>query len=158
MKSIIRTSSKILEAAALLFLITLFACVLTQIVMRNFFNSGSVIIEELARFSLVSLVFLMIPVLLVDRQHIVVDLITSRLKGKSLRITQIVVEFLTLALAIFLLFSSAQVLTKNWSVRTPAMKMPNLVMYIPIVLGIAFTALESIAFLINLIRGKERTR
>ncbi len=156
MKSFVRTSSRILEGIAMLFLVTLFLCVLTQIVMRNFFNSGSVILEELARISLVSLVFIMIPVILVNRQHIVVDLVTSRLSGKASHILQIVVEILTLALSVFLLLSANQVLTKNWSVVTPAMKMPNSILYIPIVVGILFTALESISFIINLVRGKER--
>ncbi|MBN2859024.1 MAG: TRAP transporter small permease subunit [Sphaerochaetaceae bacterium] len=155
MKAIIRTSGRILEGLALLFLVTLFLCVFTQIVMRNFFDSGSVYIEELARFSLVSLVFLMIPVLLIDRQHIVVDLLTSRLRGKTLLGTQVIVEVLIIFLAFFLLYSSSEVLLNNWSVRSPAMKMPNLVLYIPIVLGILFTALESISSLISLFSAKE---
>ncbi len=156
MQSFVRTSSRILEGIGMLFLTTLFVCVLTQIVMRNFFNSGSVILEELARTSLVSLVFIMIPVILVKRQHIIVDLFSSRLTGKASHILQIVVELLTLSLSVFLLLSAKQVLVKNWSVVTPAMKMPNLILYIPIVTGILFTALESVSFLYNLIKGKER--
>ncbi len=51
------------EFFGIIFLLMLFLSVLIQIVMRNIFNSGSIQLEELARFSLVSLVFLMIPVL-----------------------------------------------------------------------------------------------
>ncbi len=152
MQNIIKKSSKVLETASLLFLILLFACVLTQIIMRNFFNSGSVVLEELARFSLVSLVFLMIPVLIVDKQHIMVDLVTSRLPKKLKRVFEIVCEGLALFMSFFLLFSVNQVISKNWSVRTPAMRMPNFIMYIPIVLGITLTALATLSFLIQLLR------
>ena len=153
MHNIIKKASKALENISLLFLILLFACVLVQIIMRNFFNSGSVVLEELARFSLVSLVFLMIPVLIIDKQHIIVDLLTSRLPKTAKRVFEIIIEGTSLLMSFFLLFSVNQVISKNWSVRTPAMRMPNFIMYIPIVLGITFSALASLLFLIKLIRN-----
>jgi TRAP-type C4-dicarboxylate transport system permease small subunit len=153
MHNIIKKASKALENISLLFLILLFACVLVQIIMRNFFNSGSVVLEELARFSLVSLVFLMIPVLIIDKQHIIVDLLTSRLPKTAKRVFEIIIEGTSFLMSFFLLFSVNQVISKNWSVRTPAMRMPNFIMYIPIVLGITFSALASLLFLIKLIRN-----
>ena len=60
---------------ALVFLLVLFLSVFIQIIMRNIFNAGSIHLEELARLSLVSLVFLMIPVLTHERKHIIVDIV-----------------------------------------------------------------------------------
>jgi TRAP-type C4-dicarboxylate transport system permease small subunit len=123
--------------------------------MRNFFNNGSVVIEELARFSLVSLVFLMIPVLIIDKQHIIVDLITSRLSKKFRRIFEMASHVLSLLMAIFLILSVNQVISKNWSVKTPAIRMPNYILYIPIAIGILFTAFASLSFFIELMHTKE---
>ena len=153
----IRKSGRVLEDIAMLFLTVLFACVMIQIIMRNFFNSGSVVLEELARFSLVSLVFLMTPVLIITRGHIIVDIITSRLTDSRARIVEIFVQALTLGLAVFLLLSVRQVMDMNWSVRTPAMRMPNYIMYIPIVLGLVYMAGSSLLYMIDAIRGREVT-
>ena len=158
MQNIIKKTSRILETVSLIFLILLFGCVLTQIIMRNFFNSGSVIIEELARYSLVSLVFLMIPVLIVDKQHIIVDLVTSRLPKKLQWIFELLGEGCLFLMALFLLLSVNQVLSKNWSVKTPAMRMPNYIMYIPIVIGIAFTAVAALSFIITLLKNGGNTK
>jgi TRAP-type C4-dicarboxylate transport system permease small subunit len=151
----IRKSGRALENISLVFLTLLFACVMIQIVMRNFFNSGSVQLEELARYSLVALVFLMTPVLIITRGHIIVDIITSKLSIPKARIVEIAVQALTFGLALFLLFSVRQVMTMNWNVRTPALKMPNIVMYIPIVIGLIYMAACSLLYMIDAIRGKE---
>ncbi len=157
MHEFIRKSGRVLEDTAMVFLTMLFACVMIQIVMRNFFSSGSVVIEELARFSLVSLVFLMTPVLVISRGHIIVDIITSRLSTSRARIVEIFVQAMTLGLAIFLLFSVRQVMDMNWSVRTPAMRMPNFIMYIPIVIGLVYMAGGSLLYMVDAIRDREVT-
>jgi TRAP-type C4-dicarboxylate transport system permease small subunit len=140
MRTIINKTQKAFEDISMVFLLVLFASVFIQIVMRNFFSSGSVVLEELARFCLVSLVFLMVPVLVVDRQHIIVDILLVRLAPKVRRIFSICIEASSIALAIFLLFAIKQVMDRNWSVRTPAMRIGLLFM----VAGSALHMVDSI--------------
>jgi TRAP-type C4-dicarboxylate transport system permease small subunit len=97
----------------------------------------------------------MTPVLIITRGHIIVDIITSRLTDSRARIVEVFVQALTLGLAVFLLLSVRQVMDMNWSVRTPAMRMPNYIMYIPIVLGLVYMAGSSLLYMIDAIRGRE---
>jgi TRAP-type C4-dicarboxylate transport system permease small subunit len=155
MRTIINKTQKAFEDISMVFLLVLFASVFIQIVMRNFFSSGSVVLEELARFCLVSLVFLMVPVLVVDRQHIIVDILLVRLAPKVRRIFSICIEASSIALAIFLLFAIKQVMDRNWSVRTPAMRLPNIIFYIPIVLGLLFMVAGSALHMVDSIGNKD---
>ena len=157
MRSAVKRITRYLEYTALVFLLMVFACVLIQIIMRNFFNSGSVIMEELARFSLVSLVFLMIPVLVIDKGHIIVDILVARLPKRVRRIFEIIIQSFSFGLALFLLAAIKQVMDKNWSVRTPAMKMPNSIYYIPIIIGIVFMAVGACIDLVEAIKDTEGT-
>lgn len=120
------------------FLLVLFASVFIQIVMRNLFNSGSIQLEEIARFSLVSLVFLMAPVLVIEKQHIIVDVVLIFLKGPVRRIFDAVIQIACCAYSVYILVAIVKIMQRNWNVKTPAMGMPNIVFYIPIGLGIAF--------------------
>ncbi len=155
MHTFLRRTGKYFENISLVFLLLLLACVLIQIIMRNFFDSGSVKLEELARICLVSLVFLMVPVLIVDKQHIIVDLFINYLPSKVRRIFEAVIQSLSFGLAVFLLYSIRQVMLRNWSVSTPALRMPNSILYIPIVLGLLFMALGTFVYLLDAIRNKE---
>ena len=154
MNKIMQKISKYLESLSMIFLVVLFASVLIQIIMRNFFNSGSVQVEELARFCLVSLVFLMGPVLVIDNQHIFVDLLLIRLPGKIRRYFEVMIQFCVLCFTVILLFSVRQVMIFNWSVKTPALRMPNYILYIPIVLGLVCMATGSVVYMIEAIRKK----
>lgn len=155
MHTFLRRTGKYFENISLVFLLLLFACVLIQIIMRNFFDIGSVKLEELARVCLVSLVFLMVPVLIVDKQHIIVDLLINYLPKKVRRIFEIVTQSLSFGLSVFLLFSIRQVMLRNWSVCTPALRMPNSILYIPMVLGLLFMAVGTFVYLLDAMRNKE---
>ncbi|MCF7944874.1 MAG: TRAP transporter small permease subunit [Spirochaetia bacterium] len=158
MHAFIRRSCRILENIAILFLVLLFSSVLIQIIMRNFFNNGSVKLEELARFSLVSIVFIMVPVLIVDKQHIIVDILLVRLPTKARRFFEILIQSLSFGIAVFMMFSVNHVMIRNWSVRTPALRMPNFILYIPIVLGLVFMALGSFLYLMDAFRPPDGTK
>lgn len=127
------------EAVSLLFLATLGLSVIIQIVMRNVFSSGSVILEEFARFSLVCIVFLMIPVLVSRQAHILVDFFImnapAKLKGIASLFSRVCQSICTL----FLLYAVWMVLQRNGGVRTPAMRMPNYIFYIPLTFGLFLT-------------------
>jgi TRAP-type C4-dicarboxylate transport system permease small subunit len=158
MSKVLKTTSRIFEGLSLVFLLSVFFCVFVQIIMRNFFSSGSIVLEELARISLVSLVFLMIPVLSLDGQHIIVDILTARLKGSVRRISNLIVQVLCTGFSVFLLVAIAQVLQRNWNVRTSAMRMPNIILYIPIVLGLLFMGIASIHLFITIFKTKEEKK
>ena len=136
MDKLSRKVTRLYQWAAHAFLLLLFLSVFIQIIMRNIFNSGSIHLEELARLSLVSLVFLMIPVLSFEKKHIVVDIVLIYLPGAIKRRISAVVEVLVGLFGIYVLWAISTIMERNWSVRTPALALPNIVLYIPITLGI----------------------
>jgi len=151
----VRRVSGFLQNISVVFLITLFLSVATQIVMRNVFNAGSIMIEELARFSLVSLVFLMIPVLTIEKKQIVVDIVLLYLPAPIRKIFDLFIQALSAGFSVFILVAIARIMERNWNVRTPAMRMPNAVFYFPVAAGILFTLIGSLYHFVKTLNSKE---
>jgi len=144
MHNILKKITKVFRGTAIIFLLMLFSSVFIQIIMRNVFNSGSIKLEELARFSLISLVFLMIPVLTFEGNHIIVDILLVHLKGKTKRYFDGIIQLACGAFGIFILVAIATIMERNWSVKTPALEMLNVIFYLPITLGMGFMVVGSL--------------
>ena len=155
MQRFLKKMAGLYELLGILFLLMLFLSVLIQIVMRNIFNSGSIQLEELARFSLVSLVFLMIPVLTWRGQHIIVDIVILYLPERLKRWFSAISQLLVMVFGLYVLNAIVTIMEFNWNVRTPALAMPNVVFYIPITLGVLAMCIFSLAGAIITLRGRE---
>lgn len=146
-----RRVSGFLQNLAVVFLITLFLSVAIQIVMRNLFNAGSIVIEELARFSLVSLVFIMIPVLTIEKKQIVVDIVLLYLPPPIRKLFDLFAQVLSAGFSIFMLIAITKIMENNWNVRTPAIRMPNAVFYLPVAGGILISLIASVYHFVNIL-------
>lgn len=155
MQRFLKKMAGLYELLGILFLLMLFLSVLIQIVMRNIFNSGSIQLEELARFSLVSLVFLMIPVLTWKNQQIIVDIVVLYLPENVKRWFSAISQLLVMVFGLYVLYAIVTIMEFNWNVRTPALAMPNVVFYIPITLGVLAMCIFSFAGVIITLRGRE---
>lgn len=158
MDTFARKATKVVEGVSIVSLLVLFLSVLIQIIMRNLFATGSVVLEELARYCLVTLVFLMAPVLLIDNQHVLVDFLVSKISGAVKKCVEFVVHVVSFCFVLFLIFSVAQVLMHNWSVRTPAMHMPNSIFYIPIIISLLLMLVIVISNIVMDLKKKEDRR
>jgi TRAP-type C4-dicarboxylate transport system permease small subunit len=158
MRRIVRTLCDLYQKLSVAFLAALCLSVFAQIILRNVFSAGSVVLEELARFSLVSLVFLMIPSLTVNRQQIIVDFVVNRLPAGARKTVEAFAQLLSAASSVFLIFAIALIMERNWSVRTPAMRMPNYLFYLPAALGIALNALAALDRMIGAFAKKEQAK
>jgi len=137
MKKFLNVLCSFIEKTAVVYLVLLFLAVLTQIIMRNIFNKGSAFIEEFSRYCSVSAVFLMIPVIAAKKAHIIVDMFVNLLPEKRRKPFSVFSAALSGAFMLFLLYSISKVMEMNWNVRTPGMRMLNVVYYISITVGIA---------------------
>ncbi len=146
------------EFFGIIFLLMLFLSVLIQIIMRNVFNAGSIQLEELARFSLVSLVFLMIPVLTWRNQHIIVDIVVLYMNEEMKRWFSVITQLLVMIFGLYVLNAIVTIMEFNWNVRTPALAMPNVVFYIPITLGVLAMCIFSLASVIITLRKQGGTQ
>ena len=115
-----------------------------QVLARNVFSLGLPWADELARWAGVSLVYLTIPHLLDRGQHIAVELLPDRLTGPARTITLSISELAVAGFAGISLFSFAGFLERAARFKTPAMGLPNLVFYMPAVIGIALLGLVAL--------------
>lgn len=156
MDKLLKKVTKVYRWAALIFLLVLFLSVFIQIIMRNIFHAGSIQLEELARISLVSLVFLMIPVLSAEHKHIIVDIVLIYLPERIKRWFLIFSDLLMGLFGIYVLWAISTIMQRNWNVRTPALGLPNAVFYLPVTLGIlAMTIISFIGFWTTMTGQKE---
>lgn len=126
----------------LLFAITLL--VFGQVVMRNVFSIGLPWADELARWFGITLIYFSIPHLLERGQHIAVTLLPDRLKGRARIFVLLCAELSVAAFAILSLCAFQQFLERAARFTTPAMEMPNLIFYMPPLIGLILLALIAV--------------
>lgn len=137
--------------AIVMLLLTTFLVVL-QVAARNVWQVGLPWADELARYGGLGIVYLAVPLLLLNGGHIAVDILSSRLKGRAGRVLAVVNEILILAFCGLFLHGSYLFLLKAGKFATPALRMPNLLFYLPVVLGMLLFTLVAALRLVRAIR------
>lgn len=130
--------------AGLAMLIVMTVLVVGQVVCRNFLDLGLPWADELARYCGVALVFLAVPRLLLDGKHISVDLVPALLPKGGQRVLAMLTAALSLAFCAILLWALYKFLGRAWKISTPALGIPNLVYYLPAILGFALYAVVTL--------------
>ncbi|MTI62063.1 MAG: TRAP transporter small permease subunit [Firmicutes bacterium] len=131
----------ILEYMSLIALYGIAVFIFAQIVFRNFFSIGLSWTNELSRFLNISLVFLMLPVLLKEEDHVKIDFIISRLPEKIEIIIKSVISIITCFFGIYFLRSFLQLMGKVGNVPTAVLNWPNLIFFFSGFLGSLFVIL-----------------
>lgn len=134
---------------SLFMLILMTVLVVGQVICRNFFDLGLPWADELARFCGVALVFLAAPRLLLDNKHIAVDLVPDMLPRAWRTALDVVNRLLGLTFSAIILWALYKFLLRGWKFSTPALGIPNLVYYLPAILGFVFFAVVTIYRLFN---------
>jgi TRAP-type transport system small permease protein len=118
--------------------------VVVQVIARNIFDLGLPWADELARFSSMGLVYLSIPLIAVNRQHVSVDFL-PQLAGPRWRI---VLDAVTeIGIAVFCgitLYGMQSYLIRAGKFSTPAIGISNWVFYTPASIGITLFLLVSV--------------
>lgn len=140
---------------SILLLIAIAALVAGQVVMRNVFSIGLHWADELARWFGIALVYLTIPHLLDRGAHIAVELLPNRLKGRWRLAALAISELAVATFAALSLFAFHGFLERAARFRTPALELPNLIFYMPALVGIALLGLIAVLRALTLLRGTE---
>lgn len=138
---------------AVLLLLVIVAAVVAQVVARNLFDLGLPWADELARFAGIALVYLAVPHLLLQGQHIAVELLAGLLRGWPARLRAALSELAVLAFCGLTLFGFARFLARAARFATPVMGLPNLLFYLPALIGIALLALVALHRLVRSLRA-----
>ncbi|WP_298018295.1 TRAP transporter small permease subunit [uncultured Castellaniella sp.] len=137
--------------AIVMLLLTTFLVVL-QVAARNVWQVGLPWADELARYGGLGIVYLAIPLLLLQNGHIAVDILSSRVKGRAGRVLAVVNEIIILAFCGLFLHGSYLFLMKAGKFSTPALRMPNLIFYLPVVVGVLLFTLVAVLRLTRAVR------
>jgi len=126
-----------------------------QVLMRNVFSVGLPWADELARYFGIAMVYLTVPHLLDRGQHIAVELLPNALTGRARAVVLLVAELSVIAFAALSVWGFARFLERAARFSTPALGMPNLVFYMPALLGIVLLALVAVLRAITTLRDGE---
>lgn len=134
----------LLERVAIFMLLATTFFVVLQVVARNVFQKGMPWAEELARYGGLGIVFLAIPLLLLYDKHISVDILSGCLRGKAARLLRLINELIVLLFCGLFLYGGYAFLLRAGRFTTPALGMPNLLFYLPTMVGVVMFAAVSV--------------
>lgn len=135
-------------------LVLMSTLIVLQVTVRNLFDLGLPWANELARFTGVSLVYLVVPYLHLREQFIAVDIVSSRVRGRARAVLRAVIELATLAFAALTLIGFQQFLVVAGTFTTPAMGIPNWMFFLPALVGIILLTLGGVVRIAALLRGR----
>ncbi|MGM0701252.1 MAG: TRAP transporter small permease [Pseudomonadota bacterium] len=140
---------------SILLLIAIAMLVAGQVLVRNVFSLGLHWADELARWFGIALVYLTIPYLLDRGAHIAVEILPNRLKGRWRLAVLAISELAVAAFAGLSLVAFHAFLERAARFKTPALELPNLIFYMPAVIGIALLGAIAVLRVLTLLGGRE---
>lgn len=138
---IVESAERILVIFAVISLAAMFVSIIAGIVWREFLNKPILWTTDLSSYLLVYVVFLSAPWILKHGGHVQIDIITSKLKGKTLHLNVLIVSFLlSIIFIIFFYFSLETTLTlyEKGTVKLENVPWPKYLLVAPIPVGSFF--------------------
>lgn len=136
--------SRVAEGIAVLAVFAVTALIGFQIIMRELFSTGLPWADEAARYAGLIIVFLGAPILMVRNEHVKVDMLTDRLKGRARALTLVAIDVSMVAFSGMFLVAGWFFLERAARFSTPAIGMPNLIFYMPAAIGMALLLLVAV--------------
>jgi TRAP-type C4-dicarboxylate transport system permease small subunit len=146
--------NRLFELLSMWCLVGFTVAVFVQMAARNMFNLGIAEFEEISRSLDISMVFLVIPILMREGQHIVVDLFLWGLPGKLDKAMKLLASAICIGFSALFLYSGYLYMMRHWNVPSPVLKMPNIVFFGPALIGMALFLLNCIVVFILILRKK----
>lgn len=144
------------EMIAIIALLVMSALVVLQVVARDWFHLGLAWADELARYSGLIIVYLTAPILLFQNKHILVDMAINYLPGRWRSAIDCLNEALMIAFCILFLWGGWLFMQRAGRFSTPALEMPNLAFYAPVLFGMVLMGAASTVRLVRMLRTLAR--
>ncbi len=142
-----------LEAVAMALLVVMTAFIIVQVVARNVLALGFPWAEELARYAGLGVVYLTIPLLLLDDRHVKVDILLKLTRGLPARMVATLNELLVVAFCLASLYGGWRFLQRAAQFSTAALGIPNWLYYTPAAIGMVMLTVVAFARLARILRG-----
>ena len=141
MSRVWRIIERVAEAVALFALAALVVLPFTQVILRDFFSSPVVGLEEATRWGLIALVFLALPLLAAHDGQIRFAEIVNRLPGRMRRGLERIILLLCGVALMALVVAAVHSILQNTGTRTPTLDIPFWLFSLPFLVGLALMSL-----------------
>lgn len=150
------------EYAAMAALAAMAFLVVVQVFARDVLHLGLPGADELARYSGLAIIYLTAPLLLLQNKHVLVDLLINMFPPRLRAAIDLLNDVFIVAFCVLFLWGGWLFLRRAGRFSTPALGMPNLVFYMPVMLGMALLTYIAVVRLVRTIarlrRGDLRAR
>jgi len=140
---------KILEFVSVFCLILISVVIMVQILLRNLFSIGFPWADELSQFLHIMLIFLTVPILYRERSLFKIELFADRLPGVVQFVLRLISVSACIGFSIFFMVSFTEFMRGSWNVPSPSLRLPNILFFGSIFLGIAGLLIMSVERLID---------
>lgn len=130
--------------AAIVALIVATGLIMLQIVAREIFVAGVSWADELARYAGLAVVFLGVPALLARDEHVKVDMFLNMMRPRTRHFFVIGNDLLMVLFCGLFVYAGWLFLQRAARFSTPALGMPNLIWYMPAIIGMLLMLLVAI--------------
>ena len=144
LRATIRWLCRFAEAVAIVALIAATALIMLQIVAREVFVAGVSWADELARYAGLTVVFMGVPALLARDEHVKVDMFLNMMRPRARHFVSVTNDLLMVVFGAMFLVAGWQFMQRAARFATPALGMPNLVFYLPAIIGMTLMLLVAI--------------
>jgi TRAP-type C4-dicarboxylate transport system permease small subunit len=145
---------RLLEIVTMWLLGAITVLILAQIAARDLVGVGAPWAEELARYCGLGLVYLALPLLLLQDKHVRVDMLVKLLRGAPERVVLVANEAFTVLFCAFFLWGGWAFMQRASRFSTPAIGMPNWLYYLPAFVGMFVFTLVALLRLARALRGR----
>jgi len=153
MEAFLRRVDKACGILTTALLMALAGALLLQIVLRNIFNMGPAWVEESVRLFHIVMVFLALPLLEREKLQIKVDFIVDLFPQRFRNALRMAAQAATLVFAAFFLYSGYVLIKKTGDMLMSGTRLPNAVLFVPVMIGVVLFAIASVASLLTQIKA-----
>jgi TRAP-type C4-dicarboxylate transport system permease small subunit len=150
----ISNSFRYLAVACLMIMIFV---TLLQVIMRTWFSIPMVGVEEMARYLLICVVFISLPLVVREEGHIRMDELQRFLPVRIRGVIRPIILFSAVISFGFIAVAAVITTIKNLDNMTPTLGLPFVVFFLPTILGFSLMVIEYAFFFIYLVK-KERNK
>lgn len=144
-----------IEIIAILILIILTGIVFLQVILRNFFETGFVWVEELSRFLLLSMVLISAPVVFFHGEHVKFDLLSRKLSLKARKIHSLILVLLVVFFYGVYVISHYQLMKNSGNVLSPSLRIPNSLFFSSGLIGAVLAVIAGVSRVIAILRSEK---
>ncbi|MEA3453552.1 MAG: TRAP transporter small permease [Candidatus Caldatribacteriota bacterium] len=155
MRNFIDKINKCLNWASIISITVMLFIIFLQVIFRYVFHNSLTFSEELARYLFVWTVFLCSAVVARDNGHIIVGVLTERLKGKKARFIKIAAYISTMVFVSILFFQGLKMMKLSSFQHSPALGISMSWVYLAIPVATFVMFCNILISIVDVLQAKE---